>query len=338
MNKSMTCLALASFLIAGAAESARAQTWGERLGYGKDTKVLILHADDVGMCYEANAATQKYLDAGELSSAAAMVPCAWFDHFAAWAKENPQYDLGLHLTLTSEWRHYRWGPVAPREKVKGLIDPDGYLWRSVPEVAMNATAEEVAIEIRAQLDRALVRGFKPSHIDTHMGTLYARADYTKVYLDLAEEHRIPAMAIEMTPEVVKHFRGLGYPITDEMIAIGEAYSLPKLDMFLSIPKGASYQQLKERALAQLASLKPGISEIILHPSERSEGMAAITSRWKQRGWEAELYSDPEVKAFIKSEGIVFTDWKEMMRRFDELEKAEAKEPAKKPGKGAPAPF
>src|SRR5262249_32613625 len=157
--------------ISAAAEEAK--TWAERLGWPAGNRVLILHADDIGMCYEANAAAQRALSKSEYRSAAAMVPCPWFSEMAAWCVAHPEHDLGLHLTLTSEWQLYRWGPVAPRDSVKGLLDPLGNLFRDVPSVARSAKASEVAAEIRAQLARARQLGMKPSHVDTHMGTLYA---------------------------------------------------------------------------------------------------------------------------------------------------------------------
>ena len=176
-----------------ATPSARAETWGEKLGFPAGKKVLILHADDIGMCYEANEAAKNYLKAGHIQSAALMVPCPWYNEMANWYIENPEYDLGLHLAMTSEWKWYRWGPVAERSKVPGLIDNEGYLWREVQSVVLAAKPTEIEEEIRARSNRALARGTKPSHIDTHMGTLYARPDYTRAYFKVAEEFRIPAM-------------------------------------------------------------------------------------------------------------------------------------------------
>ena len=124
--------------------------WAEKLGFPKGSKVVILHADDIGMCSEANQAAEPYLLNDEIQSAAAMVPCPWFDEFAEWAINNPQEDIGLHLTLTSEWQTYRWGPVSDPKSVPGLIDPDGFLWHEVVGVVNHATAEEVEIEIGGQ--------------------------------------------------------------------------------------------------------------------------------------------------------------------------------------------
>ena len=311
--------------------SIGAETWGEKLGYPAGKKVLLLHADDIGMCYEANQAAKDYLAKGRIQSAAAMAPCPWFDEFAAWYRENPDRDVGLHLTLTSEWKHYRWGPVVERSAVPGLLDKDGYLHRRSSEVARNATPAEVEKEIRAQIERALARGIRPGHLDTHMGALYSRSEFTEVFLRVAVEYRIPALVIEMTPRRVKQFRAQGYPIDDELLRINREYPLVKLDDFRSVPRGEDYEAVRKNFFALVRSLSPGITEIIFHPAAPSEGLKRITNSWQQRVWEGRLFEDPEVRKFFESEGVLFTNWREMMRRFEkrssggkEREKEEAK--------------
>jgi predicted glycoside hydrolase/deacetylase ChbG (UPF0249 family) len=298
-----------------ATAQADRKTWAERLGWPADKRVLILHADDVGMCHEANAAAQRALTQGEYRSAAAMVPCPWFNEMAAWCGEHPDHDVGLHLTLTSEWRHYRWGPVAPPDRVKGLLDPFGYLHRDVAGVAKSATADEVAVEIRAQLARARRLGMRPTHVDTHMGTLYARPDYTRAYLKLAVDEQIPAMVVDMTPRTAAKFKDQGYPINDEMVKVLADYPLPKLDDFHAVPPGKTYEEKRQKFLEQVRTLPPGLHEIIFHPSVETEGLRRITGSWQQRVWEDRLMADPEVRAFWKDQGIVITDWKDVLARF-----------------------
>ncbi len=298
----------------------KGNNWAEKLGFPKGSRVVILHADDIGMCYEANQAAEKYLSENSIQSAAVMVPCPWFNEFATWAVNNPEKDIGLHLTLTSEWQTYRWGPVSNSRDVTGLVDDDGYLWHEVPGVVMHATPKEVEKEIRAQIDRAIYKGFNPGHIDTHMGTLYSRTDYADVFFKTAIDYNIPANVVEFTPAVVEKFRKQGYPITDEMIKYSNDYSLPKLDNFFSVPNGSTYENKKANFFKLIQSLEPGISEIIFHPSIETEGLKKITNSWQQRVWEANMFSDPEVIQFMKEEGLIFTNWIEMMDRFEERTK------------------
>jgi len=291
------------------------QTWASKLGWPAEKRVLILHADDIGMCYEANQAAKSYLTEGHIQSAALMVPCPWYNEMANWYKEHPEYDLGLHLALTSEWKTYRWGPVAPPSLVPGLIDKDNYMWANVMGVATHASPEEVERELRAQIEKALKVGPKPGHMDTHMGTLFARADYTQVYLKLAMEYQIPAMAIAMSPQVVEKFRKQGYPLDDNMIAVLDAYTLPKLDDFHSIESAKTYEEKKEKFFAMVRGMNPGLNEVIFHPSVDTEGLRHITGSWQQRIWEAKMFADPEVKRFLEIQKVEFTNWKEIMKRF-----------------------
>lgn len=293
------------------------ETWAEKLGFPKGEKVLMLHADDIGMCDEANIAAKNYLDKNEIQGAAIMVPCPSAAPAMQWAIEHPDIDVGLHLTLTSEWKTYRWGTVADAADVPGLLDPENKMWHEVPQVVEHASAEEVEKEIRAQIDAAISAGMKPSHIDTHMGSLYGSPDYVKVFLKVAEEYNIPANAIDLSdPKVVEHFRKAGYPITDEVIKTMADYSLPKLDFFTSVPKGKTYEEKRENFFQLVKNLPNGLTEIIFHPSVETENLKTITNSWQQRIWEAELFSDPVVKKFFEDEGIIFTDYKDIMNRFN----------------------
>ncbi len=298
-------------------DTLQGDTWAQKLGFPKDRVVLILHADDIGMCAEANEAVITMLADDQIQSAAMMAPCAYADDFAEWYKQHPGKDVGMHLTLTSEWQTWRWGPVTDAEKVPGLIDPEKKMWRDVRSVVQHASAAEVEAEIRAQIDKALALGVRPSHMDTHMGTLYGTYDFTAAYLKVAEEYGIPAMAIDMRPEVAEKFRAQGYPITDELLALLDAYQLPKLDDFHSVGGGATYEDKLQKFFDQVKNMQPGLNEIIFHPSVETDNLKTITNSWQQRVWESQMFADPVVQQFFKDQGIIFTNWKEIMQRFKE---------------------
>lgn len=294
-------------------------SWAEKLGFPAGKRVIILHADDAGMCEEANIATRFYLENNYIQSTAVMVPCIYAEAFIEWAKKDPTKDVGVHLTLTSEWNNYRWGPISDPVKVPGLVDPDGKFWHEVPDVVMHASAEEVEIEIRAQIDKVIALGYHPSHIDTHMGTLYGHPGYVKVFLKVAQEYNIPANAIDLSnPEVVSVFREQGYPITEEVIELVNKYTLPKVDFFTSAPKAKTYEEKIANFKQLTKSLKPGLTEIIFHPSVETDNLKTITNSWQQRVWEAKMFADNDLIQFFKDEGIVFTNWKEIMERFEKI--------------------
>ncbi|MCK5822114.1 MAG: polysaccharide deacetylase family protein [Bacteroidales bacterium] len=295
-------------------------SWAEKLGYPSGKKVLILHADDAGMCAEANIATIQYLENDQIQSAAVMTPCLNAEEFIQWAIDHPDSDVGIHLTLTSEWKTYRWSSITSPDQVPGLIDPDGMFWPEVYDVVKHASAEEVEIEIRAQIDLAISMGYQPDHLDTHMGTLYGHPTYLEAFINVAEEYGIPANIIDLSDSLVANrFKQEGYPIDDNVIGLVGRYSLPKLDNFTSVPKGDTYEEIIENFKALVKSLPSGLTEIIFHPSVQGEQLKSITGSWQQRVWEAEMFSDPSLISFFKDEEIIFTNWKEIMLRYNKIE-------------------
>jgi len=300
-------------------KTTAATTWAEKLSWPAGKKVIMLHADDIGMCPEANIAAKEQLNKGQIQSAAVMIPCPNAEEFINWAKENPTMDIGLHLTLTSEWKKHRWGPITPDAEVPGLLDPEDKLWRSVPEVVQHASAEEVEKEIRAQIEQSIAWGYRPDHIDTHMGTLFGDPSYVKAYIKVAQEYGIPANIIDISvPAVLAEFRAQGYPMDDSVVEMSAAYTLPKLDYFTSAPKANTYEEKVEGFKTLIKSLQPGLTEIIFHPSVDTDNLKDITGSWQQRVWESQIFADPELINFFKEEGIIFTNWKEIMSRFNTM--------------------
>jgi predicted neuraminidase/predicted glycoside hydrolase/deacetylase ChbG (UPF0249 family) len=294
------------------------KTNAERLGFDKEKKVLLLHMDDLGMCSEANEAGKNYIENNFILSGAVMMPCRYAEEFVIWALKVPKADVGVHLTLTSEWKNWRWGTVTNASRVPGLVDREGRMWRSVPEVVMNASPNEVEIEIRAQIDKMRSSGLEPTHIDTHMGTLYGSPEFVKVFLKVAQEYRIPANAIDLSnPKVAAYYKEAGYPINDEVIALLDEYALPKLDNFASVPDGSTYENKKANFFQLVNSLDAGLTEIIFHPSTETENLKSITGSWQQRVWESKMFSDPEVLQFFSENDIEITTWREIMNRFEQ---------------------
>src|ERR1700722_2508073 len=153
----------------------------ERLGYAADARVLILNADDFGMCHDQNEGVIRGLQEGVFTSSTILVTCPWFEEAAEFARNYPAADLGVHLTLTAEWDRYKWGPVLGRDAVPSLVDARGYLWQTVAQVHEHARLDEAEAELRAQIEKAFAAGIDATHLDSHMGTLQLRADYHGFY-------------------------------------------------------------------------------------------------------------------------------------------------------------
>src|SRR5277367_6492992 len=163
----------------------------QQLGFQADDRVVVVHADDIGMCHATLPAIDELMAFGLVTSASAMVPCPWFLEAASWHRRNPQFDLGIHLTLTSEWTHYRWGPLSCRDEGSGLLDDQGYFHSTTADVRRHAKSEAVRIEMRHQIDRAVGSGINPSHVDNHM--LAAMCDeFLEIYLQVGRARAVPS--------------------------------------------------------------------------------------------------------------------------------------------------
>ncbi len=271
-------------------------TLAERLGYRATDKLLIVNGDDSGMCHTANFATIEALEQGVMTGSTIMVPCPWFLEIANYAKAHPEKDFGLHLCQTSEWQTYRWGPVAPRAEVPGLIDPDGYFWHETPQVYAKATPEEAYREARAQIQKALAAGVDVTHLDSHMGVLQYRPDYLEKYLQLAVEFDLPVrMASQET------FEQNGQPGWRAKFA---AKGILFTDDFVFDVKYKDAADVKPVWLKRLANLKPGITELFIHAGKPTDELKAVTGSWAIRSAEFEAFThDAELRAQLERDGV-----------------------------------
>ena len=302
--------------LAGMASSAFAQTrpgqtTAERLGLGSDAKLLMVHADDAGMCHSVNMATCEALLSGAVQSASVMMPCPWVSEMAEFARQHPELDIGLHLTLTSEWKHYRWRPVAPPESVKGLLDPDGYLWRDVRSVATHASAAEIETELRAQLDRARHFGIRFTHVDTHMGTVYARPDYFDVYTKVAREAGVPCMIPRPTPEAALELSQ--YPITAAALEAKEREGFVLLDRLVTGVPGGTLEERRESYRQLLRKLKPGVTKLIVHLAKDDPEIRAVTNAWQQRWADFQFWTSADARALRSETGVRPFTYRELSR-------------------------
>jgi predicted glycoside hydrolase/deacetylase ChbG (UPF0249 family) len=284
-----------ALLMAHTTVNSQQKTLAERLGFSASDKILIINGDDVGVSHAANAATTDAMENGLMTSATIMVPCPWFPEIAAYARSHPQADFGLHLAHTSEWKGYKWGPVASRSDVPGLLDPQGYLWPDIASVYKNSTPEQAYIEARAQIQKALAAGIDVTHLDSHMGTLQYDLKYYEVYRRLAREFDLPirmasqeVLAAASAGHLRRQLEEDGVVFTDYLIHGGRKSNETVADYWK--------RMLKE--------LKPGVTELYIHAALAGEEMKHITNSWQERATEYELFTkDPEVRRILESQGV-----------------------------------
>lgn len=287
------------------------------LGLAPGVRAAVFHADDVGMCHGANRAFAELSAAGGITCGAVMVPCPWFMEAVRAAQADPDLDLGVHLTLTSEWRDYRWGPVSTRDPRSGLVDDQGCFWPRLPVLARHLVPEAAEVEMRAQIEMALASGLDVTHLDTHMGVAFL-PDLFEIYLRLGQAYQLPVL---LPRSIAEYTRVLGlddaalgdYP---ERIAGLEAAGLPVMDHFRmtpGVPTAAAESAYREL----VATLPPGLAFVALHPTRSGEIEAIVPPKAHFRTDEYRLFGSHAFLNFIDREGIVkvgFRRLREIYRR------------------------
>jgi chitin disaccharide deacetylase len=283
-----------------------AQTLADRLGYPSGTKLIIVHADDLGETHAVNAAAIKTLEGGSINSASLMVPCPWFPEIADYAKSHPDVDFGLHLTVTSERVYYRWGPVADADKVPSLLDEYRYFhhdWEHNQRINTN----EVEIELRAQIERALAMGVRPTHLDSHQYRLIVNGkELFDVLLRVAHEYKLPVF--------VARDWFADHPYLEESLGSGDIV----LDHTVTIGPEVPAEKWAEFYILGLKNLKPGVTEFVIHPGFDDEELRAATrerstwgSAWRQRDFD--FFTSDQFRQILVQENIKMITWRDLAK-------------------------
>jgi predicted glycoside hydrolase/deacetylase ChbG (UPF0249 family) len=275
--------------------SGETKSLAERLGFGSVDKILIVNVDDVAGSHAANAAAIDVLEHGLGTSATIMVPCPWFPEIADYARRHSDADFGLHLCHTSEWKGFKWGPVASKSEVPGLVDPQGYLWPDIASVYKNATPEQAYIEARAQIMKARDAGIDITHLDSHMGTLQYDERYFQVYRRLAKEFDLP---LRMGSQELLAAQGGGQQRAQ---LARDGVLCPDYLIYGGRNKDESVGDYWKR---MLSNLKPGVTELYIHASMEGDEIKAVTNSWRDRIAEHKLFTtDPEIRKILESQGV-----------------------------------
>jgi len=300
----MRLISIAAVIISLCCSNASAQSKpvAERLGYPRESKLLIIHADDLAVAHSEDAASFDALDKHAATSASIMVPCPWLTEVAAYAKAHPDADLGLHLTLTAEWKTDRWGPVESKDKVPSLLDPDGYLWPEVAPALEHIKADEAERELRAQVEHAIAVGIHPTHLDSHMGVLFARPDLIAVYVKVAHDYKLPFLGM-LTPNAPAGV------FSDKDIM---------LDSVVIANPTVQPANWKNFYLDAIKNLKPGLTEFIVHLAhDDAESQAVMVDHpdygaaWRQRDYDA--ITSPEFKKAIEDNHVILIHWSDLKK-------------------------
>ena len=285
--------------------SQEVKNLAEKLGFDRNAKLLIVHADDLGLSHATNSAVMEAFQKSGITSGSIMVPCPWFPEIAEFAKNNPNFDIGIHTTLTSEWDKYFFGGILPASDIPGLLNKNGYFYPSVEAFAQHANAAEVEKESRAQIERALSFGIKPTHLDNHMGTVLASPEYYQILLKLGKEYRLPVlipadMIAEISPQLLE-------VLSKDNILV---------DHLFMINQASPAEKWGEPYLKFIADMKPGLNEIIVHLAYDNDETRAIMinhpdfgSEWRQHDLDFVLSDD--FKKAIKDHDIKLVTWRQI---------------------------
>ena len=286
--------------------------------FDPDARLAIFHADDVGMCHGANAAFAELSRLGAITCGAVMVPCPWFLEAAELAARDSRLDLGVHLTLTSEWAAYRWAPISTVSRSSGLIDESGYFWRRLPMLGPKVVPEAAEVEMRSQIERALSAGIDVTHLDTHMGAALL-PHLLEIYLRLGREYRLPVLFPRNLRDYtsVLDFEGVSLEGHFEMLEKFEKEGWPLVDHFRMSPWVP--QEDTDRTYRELiAGLPPGLTMIALHPTQSGEIESIVPAKAHFRTEEYRLLKDPNFQNFVASQGIRpigFRPLRDLLRRL-----------------------
>ncbi len=285
------------------------KTLQEKLGYDNTAILLIIHADDLGSSQSENAASFYAMENGSVNSGSIMVPCPWFEQVVDYAKAHPRADLGIHLTLNSEWKLYKWGPISDPGEVKSLQDKNRYFPDNLDHVSAHAKIEEVEKELRAQIQTALDRGIDLSHLDTHMGAMTLRPDLMRLYMKLGRDFKLPVMISKQEwsdfNKTYKDFSENTPVVLDNIfVAAPDDYKNGMTSYYTKI----------------LQNLKPGVHTVLMHTGYDNDEMRTITTghedygaKWRQHDFD--FFTSVLCKKVLSENKIILVTWREIKEKL-----------------------
>lgn len=274
----------------------------ERLGYPPDTKLLIIHVDDLGMCHSVNVATFKAFEAGAISSASVMVPCPWFAEVAEYCRREPSLDIGVHLTITSEWSHYKWRPLSDVNCDTGLVDKIGHFLPALDSVY--ASPSHIEVELDAQVKTAMEAGINITHLDSHMFSLF-RTDYANIYAETAKKYRLPFLVPRCSFPPVCASQAIGEIVLNSDLVV---------DRLFQASPDVPADSWEDYYLGALSAIESGLNQLTVHLGWDDGELRAITkdhrawgAAWRQRDYDVVMSS--KFRSALRENQITVVDWR-----------------------------
>lgn len=285
---------------------AQSPTLAEQLGYPADAKLLIIHADDLGVSHAENTASIRAMEAGVVNSASIMVPCPWFPEIAAYAESHPDRDFGLHLTLTSEWKYFKWRPLTPHDQVPGLVDEYAFFHPAFSGLLEDATPAEVERELRAQIELALAYGIDVTHLDSHMFSVFTRPEYVAVYKKLGREYGLPVLLLDEPWLAMRNLEPTTVYVSGDLVVNR---------LYMAMPEDAK-TGLTNYYREVLTNLEPGFNVLLIHCAYDNAEMQAVTvdyagfgARWRQEDFD--FFTSNACRKLLAEAGIQLVTWREI---------------------------
>jgi len=285
------------------------ETIAEKLGYDKETKLLIVHADDLGVAHAENAASFSVMEKGCVNSASIMVPCPWFLEAAKEAAYSEK-DYGLHLTLNSEWANYKWGPVSGRNTVPSLVDDNGYFFDNIAEVGRKGKPGEVELELENQVKKALANDIDVTHLDAHMGTALSTKEFLKAYVKVGNRFKLPVLLDHAIP----------WMQDDDVANLVQQGNQVIIDKLYTANPQNFKSGMGDYYEGVINNLEPGLNVLLIHLAYENAEMQAMTidhpdwgAAWRQA--DVNFFEREECAKLLKENNIVLVEWRQIRDRI-----------------------
>ena len=298
-------MCITAMLMANSVRAQNTLTLAERLGYSSDAKLLIVHADDVGFSHSANAATIQAFEFGPVQTGAIMVPAPWFPEIAAFVKEHSQHDFGVHITLTSEWKYFKWDGILPADQIPSLLADDGYFYGNGDAVTEHADAGEAEQEARAQIDRAIAFGIDPTHLDVHNMALWGTPELFQAYLRLGRDYKLPILiSAGGIAEVSPDYQSLLNP--EDIV----------LDRVIMMARDIPVDRWEPEYAELFSNIEPGVTQLIIHFGFDDAELRAMTvdrpnpdAAWRQSDFD--FFTSAKFQDLLQENNIQRVTWREI---------------------------